>query len=142
MINGDFLPRYLELCNELKTWREQLSEESSNNGVDPAQGPKILQQLLDVEFSCGEEALTKRTQFVLSAWTKIRSPSYQGNGIAMPNQNAVDSLNYSMRNSLLNGVDNQQERVRAETQQLWRRLELENIRQQNRRPIDLGTIIQ
>lgn len=144
LINGDFLPEYLGLCHSLQDWRALLAEETAADGVNPQQGPEILQRLMDVEFNCGEEALTRRTQYVLVAWNKIRSPNYRSDPLAttLPNQYEAEALNFSLRNSLIDGYDNQRERLKLETQRLWQQLELENLRQQSRRPIDFGTISQ
>lgn len=139
-INGDFLSQYIEQCRTLKNWRADLADETATGGIEPQMGQQILEQVMEIELRCGEDALISRTDFVLAAWNKIRNPG----GISsvtttLSNQATADArnhllnylLNHRMRSSLLNGVDSQQQRLQAETQQLWQRLELENIRQSN-----------
>ena len=147
-INGNFLSQYLEQCRTLKDWRADVAEETAAEEIEAQIGQQVLQQLMEIELRCGENALISRTEFVLAAWNKIRNPGDDIGSVAatLPNQATANArnhlLNHRMRSSLLNGVDSQQQRLQAETQQLWQRLELENIRQSNRRPADSGTIIQ
>ncbi|MCG8412964.1 MAG: hypothetical protein MI746_01995 [Pseudomonadales bacterium] len=143
-INGDTIPTYLEHCRVLKEWRDGLVEETQRTGVDPANQERTLGLLIDVEFTCGEEALTKRTQYVLAAFAKIRAPRYliPDPAIAIRNQRQADNIDYTLRNSLLDGIENQQRHIGGEVQQLWNRLELENLRRQSQRPTSVGTINQ
>ncbi len=147
-IDGNFFSQYLEQCRTLKDWRADLAEEIAAEKIEPQVRQQVLQQVMEIEFRCGENALINRIELVLTAWNKIRNPDYSTDSIAtiLPDQTTINVrnrlLNDRMRSSLLNGVNSQQQRLQAETQQLWQRLELENIRQRNTRPIDFGTINQ
>lgn len=143
-INGNTIATYLDHCRSLKDWRDQLVEETQTSGLDGADQERTLNRLIDIEFACGEDAMTTHTRYVVSAFEKIRAPRYTspGSSVAIRNQQQGGSIDYTLRNSLLDGVETQQRHTERELQQMWNRLELENLRRQSQRPIDVGVINQ
>lgn len=133
------LDQYQQHCQVLRDWRDQLVEENTATTAVPETG--TARRLIDVEYTCGEDALVKRTAFVLAAYEKTQS----GNRTILPavvadaNQQQTQNEYARLRRSLLRDSSAQRQRLDDEIQQQWQRIELENLREQNRRPVDFGT---
>lgn len=133
------LPQYLQHCEALREWREQLV---TSNSVDDSSGDAgLAQRLIDVEFTCGEDALIKRTDAVLAAYDKTQGSPLQALPalVADTNNREARQAFSQQQNATSQRVSQQQQRLRMEIQQQWQRIQLENVREQNRRPLDFGT---
>lgn len=134
---------YLAACEPLIAWRDALVEQNATEPVSA--DAATTQQLLDVEFACGENALVKQTDYVQQAFSKIQSAvepvsaSSVATLAARQNQQRASEQQARMRRSLLGGVQDQNQRLNIEIEEQWRRLEMDNLREQNRRPLDFGT---
>jgi hypothetical protein len=134
---------YLTACEPLIAWRDALVEQNTTTPVTA--DSTTTQQLLDVEFTCGENALVKQTDYVQQAFSKIQtalepvSASSVATLAASQNQQRASEQQARMRQSLLGGVQDQNQRLNSEIELQWRRIELDNLREQNRRPLDFGT---
>jgi len=130
---------YQALCEPLVIWREQLV--SNNAASHDENGAQLtLTRLLDVEFACGNKALINRTQYVAQAYAAIQNGSRQpGLGIASNGLNQTERDSYNLRQSVINSVDQSQNRLQRETDLQWRRLEIENaVRLQQRLKVNLS----
>ena len=143
-MDGDSLADYLQHCSVLNGWRDQVVAQNAGSAAAIENSEETLQGMIDVEFTCGDTALLKRTSFVAAAFEITQSPHYLSSqsAISLLNQQRSQSDYNQLRNSTLNNIENGQQRLRLEIQQQWNRIELENIRQQNTRPIDFGSRIQ
>lgn len=138
-ISTEQLSIYQTLCEPLMSWREQLvSNSAASNYEGSAQ--LTLTRLLDVEFACGNKALVNRTQFVAEAFAAVQYRSGQsGFGVASSGLNQTERDSYNLRQSVINSVDLNRNRLQRETDLQWRRLELENgLRLQQRLRVDLS----
>lgn len=133
-LDETFIPAYLDHCAEIRAWREQLvaDVESGDAAIDEDQG--LASSLIGAEFSCGEDALAKRTRFAVAAfqkWQRENSNTAQATA-------RLQQPGNSRTNPVPQSLQNQQSRLSREIDQQWQRVELENIRQQLRKPIDYG----
>ncbi len=132
-VDGDVLAGYLEHCAELKQWRDAYVDNPPSAGPD---SERDRQRLLGVERVCGENALRRRTEFVVVAFEALNERSVRRAG-GLSLQRRISELEY---NSTLGGwrneldVTNSNRRVRGETLQQFDQLEEELIRQQINRP--------
>lgn len=132
-VDGDVLAGYLEHCAELKQWRDAYVDNPPPAGPD---SERDRQRLLGVERVCGEDALRRRTEFVVVAFEALNERSVRRAG-GLSLQRRISELEY---NSTLGGwrdefdVTNSNRRVRGETLQQFDQLEEELIRQQINRP--------
>lgn len=132
-VDGDVLAGYLEHCAELKQWRDNYVDNPPPAGPD---SERDRWRLLGVERVCGEDALRRRTEFVVVAFEKLNErAARRAGGLSL--QRRIFGLEY---NSTLGGwrneldVTNSNSRVRSETLQQFDQLEEELIRQQINRP--------
>lgn len=134
---------YLTACEPLIAWRDALVEQNATEPVSA--DAATIQQLLDVEFTCGENALVKQTDYVQQAFNKIQSAAEPVSASSVAtltlsqNQQRASEQQARMRQSLLGGVQDQNLRLNSEIEAQWRRIEMDNLREQNRRPVDFGT---
>lgn len=132
-VDGDVLAGYLEHCAELKQWRDAYVDNPPPAGPD---SERDRQRLLGVERVCGEDALRRRTEFVVVAFEALNERSARRAG-GLSLRRRISELEY---NSTLGGwrdefdVTNSNRRVRGETLQQFDQLEEELIRQQINRP--------
>ena len=135
------LSRYKQHCSALRSWRDQLVDENGNTDGTASIAPGTAQLLIDVEYTCGEDALVKHTSHVLAAYEKTHSDNSAGLPAVVADAHQRETLaDYErLRRSLLQDSNKQQQRLSNEIQLQWQRIELENLRQQNRRPVDFGT---
>ena len=139
-LDREFLSQYLSHCEVLKSWRDELLTDTAAAGLDQDLGASIAQNLIDVEYSCGEDALLKRTEYVLTAYSRTRSPAYRNGvaGIQLGSSAQPGNSAAALSRSLLDSVRSQQYRLDREIQRQWQRIELENLRQQIDNRIDYG----
>jgi hypothetical protein len=129
-IDGDSVGDYLQQCLALKQWREELI--SSRQGVAPAEDDSInLQRLMSIEVYCGDNALLERTEHVAASFAALQQKLATTAGSGLRD---FRSGNRQFPRSQRPDTDSANRRLRAETTELWRQLELENLRQQQRRP--------
>ncbi|MCY4359040.1 MAG: hypothetical protein OXD01_16165 [Gammaproteobacteria bacterium] len=134
---------YLESCNDLKDWRESLVADANDSDINPTNPEQTLERLLGIEFVCGEKALVKRTEFVLLAFEKVRRSSFLPASPVNPlNLHSASDPGSSVQTILSQGIKAQQQRMADNIQQLWNRVELDNLYRRSRQPINVGTIIQ
>ena len=134
-LDGSLLADYLENCAVLKTWREEFVTGNKPNDEDAETN---LQLLSGIELACGENALQKRTEYVVGAFTLLQGEQSQNHSAALVNRRVTEfeqeqAIN-SERRRLQNSVFEQQQRRRAATNQQWNNLENELLRQQINRP--------
>ena len=97
----------------------------------------MLQLLVGVEFACGEGALQKRTQFVVSAFSLLQDDQIQSQRANAALTRRLAEINFEAtlnneRRLLQNAVLQQRARRELETQRQINDLENELIRQQIR----------
>ena len=132
-IDGDVLAGYLEHCAELKRWRDTYVDNPPPAGPDTE---RDRQRLVGIERVCGENALRRRTEFVVVAFEELNEHSARRTG-GISLQRRISEFEY---NSTLGGwrneldVTNSNRRIRNETSQQFDQLEEELIRQQINRP--------
>ncbi|MBT8148158.1 MAG: hypothetical protein KJN90_14965 [Gammaproteobacteria bacterium] len=136
-VDGDLLDGYLENCAAAKSWREELvAEQAQNPSVSPTQSDALLRRLIDVEYLCGENSLSRATENVFPAYQLTRSRQLNGAPIARSLQYQLNSARQNallnqQRDSLFQDLSSQSERNRRQIQRQSDRLEIELIRQQN-----------
>lgn len=132
-VDGQVLAGYLEHCAELKEWRDAYVENPPAAGSN---SERDRQRLVGVERVCGEDALRRRTEYVVIAFEELNERlSLRASGLSL--QRRIGELEFR---STLGGwqseldVTNSNTRVRSETLQQFDQLEEELIRQQINRP--------
>ena len=75
-IDGELLANYLSHCKILKDWRDAFVSTAVNSNVQ-SNSNENLQLLVGIEFTCGENALQKRTQFVINAFGLLQDGQIQ-----------------------------------------------------------------
>ena len=136
-VDGDLLDGYLENCAAAKLWRDEfVAEQAQNSSVTATQSEVLLRRLIDVEYLCGENALSRVTENVLPAYQLTRARQLNGTPVARSLQYQLNSARQNAmlnqkRDSLFQGLSSQSERNRQQIQRQSDRLEIELIRQQN-----------
>ena len=132
-VDGDVLAGYLEHCAELKQWRDAYVDNPPPAGPD---SERDRQRLVGVERVCGEDALRRRTEYVVTAFEELNERrARRTSGLSLQRrigQLEFDSTLGGWRNEL--DVTNSNSRVRGETLRQFDQLEEELIRQQLNRP--------
>jgi len=136
-IDGELLAGYLVHCDALKEWREEFVSDSREVEVSAEESAEMLQLLVGVEFACGEDALQKRTQFVINAFSLLQDSKiqYQRADTALTRRLAEMEFETTLNNErrlLQNSILQQRARRELETQRQINDLENELIRQQIR----------
>jgi len=70
-IDGADLADYVARCEVLKTWRENFVLAARQSGTDNRGSAADLSLMVGIEFTCGENALQKRTQSVTAAFNML-----------------------------------------------------------------------
>lgn len=70
-IDGADLADYVARCEVLKTWRENFVLAARQSSTDIQGSAADLSLMVGIEFTCGEDALQKRTQFVTTAFNLL-----------------------------------------------------------------------
>lgn len=139
-IDGELMANYLEQCRTLKSWRDDYVDQTVTSDLDSdtENNEEMLRRLVSIEFTCGENTLRSRTQFVFSAFNRLRSESAAGgvNGISTTtlsrqlSEGRFNALDNAERQRLQNALQNQQVRSLRESERQFNDLENELIRQQ------------
>jgi len=133
-LDESFIPAYLEHCAVIRGWREQLVADAESGAVVVDEDQGLASSLIGAEFSCGENSLARRTRFAVAAFQKWQQEN--SNTAQDPARYGQDGS--SRTSPVSQALQNQQSRLSREIDQQWQRLELENIRQQLRKPINYG----
>lgn len=138
-VDGILLKSYLTHCEALKTWREEfINGENTNSNFSANDAVTNLRLLSGIELACGEGALQKRTEYVISAFTLLQGEQSQNRSLISGNRRLNEFDQEQMldaeRRRLQNSVLEQQLRRRSETNQQLKNLENELLRQQINRP--------
>jgi len=139
-LDGELMSGYLEQCSLLKDWRDDYIDQSvaSQLNADNGNNDEMLRRLVAIEYTCGENSLRSRTQFVVVAFNRLRSSSANSAspGISAATisrqlyENRFDALENRERERLQDAMRSQQDRSQRETSQQFNDLENELIRQQ------------
>lgn len=134
-VDGELLAGYLSHCEELKSWREEFVTDVANNAEDAETNLELLR---GIELACGEGALQKRTEYVVSAFTLLQQGSAQNQASSTINRRVSElemqqTLN-AERRLLQNSLLQQRQRTRQQTDRQWDDLQEELIRQQINQP--------
>ena len=131
LIDGPMVADYLADCRALKDWREAFIT-AANTGADaPDDAPRQLRRLMDIEYFCGEAALSRRTEHVQAAFNRLRT-SEPVEGLTTERRYSEQLTDSELRRQRLQNeraLREQRRRLGAETQNLWQDLELELLRQ-------------
>lgn len=131
-IDGPLVATYLSDCGSLKQWRDEFIDTPTPADSSRRETERNLQRLRDIEFYCGEDALSRRTDNVQSAFNSIRqeqlNQQYPGAGSAL-NRLQFERALLELRRQSETSQNSEQRRLNAETERLWNELELELIRQ-------------
>lgn len=142
-IDGALVADYLQRCKELKNWRDGYVERrvATDLDVDDGNSVEMLQRLIAIEYNCAEDSLIAHTEFVSTAFNRLRGDtavvSARANADAaslsrqLSEQN-LSALDESERLRLLDALRSQQNRSQRETERQFDDLELELLRQQIR----------
>ena len=138
-INAEALTHYQSLCKPLIRWRDEMIIQRSESDRDVSQvseeADRKFQLLLELEARCGNRALTLRTEHVMAAYALSSS---SGTTPLQSSQQGITRAE-TQRNKLLDVLADDHDRLRAETADLWRRLQVENAwRMQQQLRIDLS----
>ena len=138
-VDGELMANYLEQCRTLRHWRDEYVNQTvtANLNSDAVNNEEMLRRLVSIEFTCGENTLSSRTQFVLSAFNRLRDES-AANAIGANttfisrqiSNNQFNELENGERRRLQNALQNQQNRSLRESERQFNELENELIRQQ------------
>ena len=142
-VDGELMANYLEQCRTLKDWRDEYVNQTvvADLNSDAVNNNEMLRRLVSIEFTCGENTLRSRTQFVFSAFNRLRSGS-AANAIGANTTFISRQILNSRFNALENGerrrlqdaLQNQQNRSLRESERQFNDLENELIRQQIQNP--------
>ena len=139
-INVEALTHYQALCEPLIKWRDEMIVQHSDIDKDAAAlategAEKKVQLLLELEASCGNQTLTTRTKHVMAAYSLTASSRTRPSRPLLPAITGAET----QRSNLLDSLSEDHERLRAETADLWRRLQIENVwRTEQQLEIDLS----
>lgn|GEM_PF-1998637 len=133
MIDGQETASYLDMCRALRNWRTSFIEELANSDFSIDSNPANLDQSLSLnrlaqtEYYCGEDALRSRTNHVHSAFNLLRQNEVR---ISTGSTTAIHGL---PANGGLRAIH---DRLQREIDQQWQNLQMENLRQQSRQPME------
>ncbi len=144
-VDGELMANYLSECRRLKSWRDEFVTRSVAEDVNTSTGgvddQEMLRRLVTIQFSCGENTLPTRTQYVVSAFNKLqnsvkRVESSAGTAASALSRQLSESrfnaIENQERQRLQNAVQGQQIRSQIETERQFEALQNELIRQQIR----------
>lgn len=134
-IDGELMANYLQHCTTLKSWRDDFVARVSSSTDDIENSEEMLELLIAVEYSCGQNALQARTQNVLAAFALLqdeRPTQIDAELRRRLSEMKFEATENRGRQSLLNSVRQQQSTPQRETQRQSTTLENELIRQQIR----------
>lgn len=139
-IDGDLMANYLAQCRALKNWRDEYVDQTVASDLDSTteNNEEMLRRLVSIEFTCGENTMRSRTQFVFTAFNRLRSSS-AASGVSGASTTTIsrqlsegrfNALENGERQRLQNALQNQQNRSLRESERQFNDLENELIRQQ------------
>ena len=144
-LDGEVLANYLSNCSELKSWRDDYIAASQSNSANSSddndttseEDATNLQLLISIEFNCGENALQKRTQYVVDTFTLLQDGQIRNQRADSAMRRRLTELEFNSvlnqeRSALRNSVQQQQSTRSQETQRQFDNLQNELIRQQIR----------
>lgn len=139
-IDGELMANYLEQCRTLKSWRDDYVNQTVTSELDSdtENNAEMLGRLISIEFTCGENTLRSRTQFVFSAFNRLQRESFASRvtGVSATtlsrqlSESRFEALDNAERQRLQNALQNQQIRSLRENERQFNDLENELIRQQ------------
>lgn len=133
-LDGELVATYLQTCASLRAWREEFVTTHFNTDTPDAASADRAQDLVGVEFVCGEEALLRRTRFVAEAFAQTRNARATVDSVD-PALHRLNELQFERRleterDSLFDSVQEQRLHRERETARQMQQLENELIRQQ------------
>lgn len=144
-IDGELLANYLSNCSELKSWRDDYvtatqagsANSSTDNETTSEEDAMFLRLLIGIEFNCGENALQKRTQFVVDTFALLQDGQIRNQRAGSTVRQRLTELEFNSvsnqeRRALRNSVQQQQSTRSQETQRQFDNLQNELIRQKIR----------
>lgn len=141
-IDGKLMADYLEQCQLLKNWRDDFIIQTieAEADTDSANNEEMLRRLVAIEYSCGENAVLARTEFVEVAFNRLRNNtdnSSVATGISAAisrqlAQSRFEALEIRERRRLQEAMQRQQSQSQRDTDRQFDDLENELIRQQIR----------
>lgn len=134
-LDGELVATYLQQCERLRVWREEFVTAQFTTDTDTTTNATQLQNLVGVDYVCGEQTLLRRTQFVADAFALTRQSGANPEGSAVTLNRRLSELQFESRleaerRSLLESVEMQRQRREQETARQMQQLENELIRQQ------------
>lgn len=138
-IDGELMADYLEMCRELKAWRDGYVDEAVALDLDAgsANNEEMLRRLIAIEYSCGENTVLNRTEFVATAFERLHSDgssavsTNQANSISRQlSERRFTAVEERERQNLQESLRNQQLRSQRESERQFNDLENELLRQQ------------
>jgi len=140
-IDGELLAAYLEHCRTLKTWRDSFVDQSVEQDVpsDGVSDEEMLRRLVAIEYSCGENSLLQRTEFVAAAFDRVQSQTGLGTAAIgasaaslrrQLSESRFNALERVERERLQDAIQSQQRRSQRESERQFIDLENELLRQQ------------
>lgn len=133
-IDGELMASYLDHCAVLKTWRDRFVEDSQQ-ASNVLTDEDALKLMVAIEYSCGENALRKRTTHVVNAFntlvkgTLLNQASSQSFDLRLSELEQQNRIARERR-MLQNAIDTQRKQRERATQDQSRSIENELIRQQ------------
>lgn len=107
-LDGELISGYLEQCSLLKDWRDDYIDQSvaSPPNADNGDNDEMLRRLIAIEYTCGENSLRSRTQFVVIAFNRLRSNSAISASPGLARQRSVASSMKIVLTHLRTGKEN------------------------------------
>lgn len=127
-MDGTLLADYLRHCRTLRDWRSEFVEQQFRGGDNDDAGN--LQNLVGVEYVCGEDALAQRTRYVFPAFAGIQATSGTTTARRDLSEYRYDAALEAERRALREAVERQQNLREEATARQMQQLENELIRQQ------------
>lgn len=133
-IDGELLASYLEDCSVAKTWRDGFSAESlAANTASETDAARQLQTTID--SYCDKGALQKHTTYVTTAFNTLAKGTLLNQAATQSFERRLSELEQQMfidreRRALQRAIDNQRLQREQATQNQFRDIENELIRQQ------------
>ena len=128
-INAEALTHYQTLCEPLIKWRDEMIVQHSDSdkyaaALETEEAERKVQLLLELEASCGMQTLNTRTKHVKAAYSLTTSSRTRPLRRLLPAMTGAEI----QRSNLIDSLSENHDRLRAETANLWRRLNIENAR--------------
>ncbi len=129
-VDGDAVASYLDHCRQLRLWRTEFAAQARNNGT-MQNSADALQQLIDVEYFCGDGAFKARTDYVELAFQRL-----QTNGQQRDDNRSAGYSQQQGQPQVSQQHQQQLQRLSSETSRQQQQQELELLRQRMERRLD------